>query len=151
MELSKQKGNRGNVYDPYRKAWVAATPEEIVRQKFLHVMTTQLGFPKELLAVETQLSEVPHLKGIANLPQRRADIICFAKGIHPEHLLYPLLVVECKEGEVGMEAKSQALGYNHYVQAHFVAIAGENCAMLVYPQELTFLPSYSQLMENICK
>jgi len=27
---------------------------------------------------------------------RRADIICFAKNIHPSYLFFPLLVVECK-------------------------------------------------------
>ncbi|MBS0629920.1 MAG: type I restriction enzyme HsdR N-terminal domain-containing protein [Verrucomicrobia bacterium] len=150
MELSKQKG-KGDVYDPYRKVWVASTPEEIVRQKLLHVMTTQLGFPKELLAVETQLSEVPHLKKLENLPKRRADIICYAKGIHPEYSLYPLLVIECKEGQVGDEAREQVLGYNHFIQANFVAIAGENCVELVYPEHLCFLPSYSQLMEYLCK
>ncbi len=139
MELSKQKGN---VYDPFRQAWVVASPEEIVRQKLLHVMTTQLGFPRELLAVETQLSEIPHLKGVPNLPKRRVDIICFAKGIYS---LYPLLIIECKEGQVGEDAKLQVLGYNHYIQAKFVAIAGENTAQLIYPEQVPFLPPYSQL------
>lgn len=148
MELSKQKGN---VFDPFRNAWVVASPEEIVRQKLLQVMTRELGFPKELLAVETQLSEVPHLKGVANLPKRRADIICYAKGIHPEFPLYPLLLIECKEGLVGEDAKSQVIGYNHFIQAHYVAIAGDNSVELVYPQTVPFLPSYSQLMAHVCK
>jgi hypothetical protein len=139
MELSKQKGS---LFDPFRQAWVVASPEEIVRQKLLHVMITQLGFPRELLAVEIQLSEIPHLKGVPNLPKRRVDIICFAKGIHS---LYPLLLIECKEGQVGEDAKLQVLGYNHYIQAKFVAIAGENTAQLIYPQEVPFLPPYSQL------
>jgi len=142
MELSKQKGN---IFDPFRQAWVVANPEEIVRQKLLHVMTTQLGFPRELLAIEMQLSEIPHLKGVPNLPKRRIDIICFGKKIHPQHSLYPLLVIECKEGEVGEEAKSQVLGYNHYIQAKFVAIAGKNVAQLIYPEQVPFLPPYSQL------
>jgi hypothetical protein len=142
MELSKQKGN---LFDPFRQAWVVASPEEIVRQKLLRVMTTQLGLPRELLAVETQLSEIPHLKGVPNLPKRRVDIICFAKGIHPQHPLYPLLVIECKEGQVGEDATSQVLGYNHYIQAKFVAIAGEGSAQLIYPQLVPFLPPYSDL------
>jgi len=148
MELSKQKGD---LYDPYRRAWVVASPEEIVRQKLLHVMTSQLQYPKELLSVELQLSEIPHLKGVEGLPKRRADIICFSKGIHPQHPLYPLLLIECKEGEVGSQARSQALGYNHFVQAYFVAIAGEDCVELVFPDTLSFLPSFPQLMESICK
>lgn len=148
MELSKQKGS---LYDPFRQSWVVASPEEIVRQKLLHVMTTQLGFPRELLAVETQISEIPHLRGVANLPKRRADIICFAKEIHPEHPLYPLLLIECKEGQAGEAAASQVMGYNHFIQAHYAAVAGENCVQLVYPQALPFLPPYSQLMDRLCK
>lgn len=147
MELSKQKDN---LFDPFRKAWVVASPEEVVRQKLLHQMTTQLGFPRELLAVETQLSEVPHLKGATGLPKRRADIICYAKGLHPEYPLYPLLLIECKEGSVGEDAKAQALGYNHYIEAFYVAIAGENWIELIYPNPYPFLPPYSQLMERVC-
>jgi len=114
-------------------------------------MTKQLGFPKHLLAVEKQLSQLPHLKGASSVPKRRVDILCFAKKIHPEYPLYPLLLVECKEGKVGEEAKAQVLGYNHFVQAFFVAIAGEEQVELIYPQKLSFLPSYSQLMEYVCK
>lgn len=146
--LSKQKDK---LFDSFRKAWVAATPEELVRQKLLHAMTTQLGFPKNFLTVEKRLSELPHLKGALRLPNRRADILCFAKGIHPEHELFPLLLVECKEGLVGESAAKQALGYNHYVQAPYVAIAGEGSVELVHPQRLSFLPSYSELLERVCR
>ena len=148
MELSKQKDS---LFDPFRKAWVRLSPEELVRQKLLHMMTTQLGFPKELLSVETQLSEVPHLKGLSGLPKRRADIICYAKGIHKEYSLYPLLLIECKEGKLSESAKEQALGYNHFVGAVYVALAGENQLELVHPVAVPFLPHYSQLMERICK
>lgn len=153
MELSKPK-DKTTLFDPFRNAWVVASPEEIVRQKLLHVMTTQLGFPKELLAVEIQLSEVPHLRGIVGLPKRRADVICYGKGVHADHPLYPLLMIECKEGRAGEDARAQALGYNHFVQAHYVAIAGENWIELVYPNAIPFLPSYSQLIDSvrcICK
>ncbi|NGX47135.1 MAG: hypothetical protein K1000chlam3_00506 [Chlamydiae bacterium] len=148
MVLSKQKDS---LYDPFRKLWVAALPEEVVRQKLLHVMITQLGFPKNFLVVEKQLSELPHLSGMVGLPKRRADILCFAKEIHAQFPLFPLLLVECKEGKVGEEAAAQALGYNHYVQAPYVAIAGENEVRLVHPQRLSFLPKYSELLESVCK
>lgn len=147
MALSKQ---RDSLFDPFRKAWVVATPEEKVRQRLLQLMTAQLGYPKHLLAIEKELSLIPHLKGITDLPKRRADILCFAKEIHPDFPLYPLLLIECKEGEVGNEAKGQVLGYNHFVQAFYVAIAGENCLEMVYPQALSFLPSYSQLLDHLC-
>ena len=148
MVSSKRKGS---LFDPIRQCFVSATPEEIVRQKLLQVMITQLGFPKELLAIEKELSELPHLRGTAGLPKRRADVVCFAKGIHPEYPLYPLLLIECKEGRWNEGAKDQVLGYNHFVGALYVALSGENLVELIHPQSLSFLPPYSQLLENICK
>ncbi len=147
MGLSKLKGS---LYDPFRQCFVAATPEEIVRQKLLQLMTSQLGYPKQLISVEKRLAELPHLRGLAGLPNRRADIVCFAKDVHPDFPLYPLLLIECKEGRVGEEAASQVLGYNHFVQAHYVAIAGETEVLLIHPQKVSFLPSYPELMERVC-
>jgi hypothetical protein len=136
------------VVDRLRGKEVAATPEELVRQRLLAVMIHQLGFPKELIAIEKQLSELPHLQRVASLPDRRADIICFAKNIHSGYPLYPLLLIECKEGEAGGEAIAQAMGYNHFVQAPYVAVAGRGGTQLVHPQRLPFLPSYAQLLEK---
>ena len=130
--------------------YVAATPEERVRQRLLVLMTRQLGYPKELLSVEKKLSELPHLNGLSGLPNRRADVLCFAKGVHEDYPLFPLLLIECKEGEIGEEAACQALGYNHYVQAPFVALAGENEIKMIYPIGLPFLPSFSNLLEKVC-
>lgn len=139
-----------NLYDPFRKMWVAATPEEIIRQKLLQFMVTHLGFPKQFLAIEKQLSELPHLKGMSGLPKRRADILCFAKKLHPSFPLYPLLLVECKQKESGDKTVLQVLGYNHYVQAKYVAIAEEEEVKLIYPQKLSFLPKYTELLEHAC-
>lgn len=147
MALSKQ---RDSLYDPFRCMRVAATPEEVVRQKLLQYMTKHLGYPRELLAVEKQLSELPHLHGVLALPKRRADILCFAKGLHPMFPLYPLLLIECKGGKIGKEAEDQAIGYNHFVQAAYVAIAGDGLVELVHPQKLSFLPKYDELLEHAC-
>jgi hypothetical protein len=148
MVLSKPKDR---LFDPFRESWVAATPEELVRQGLLHQMINVLGFPKHTLAVEKKLSELPHLLGERNLPDRRADILCFAKGIHPEYALFPLLLIECKEGKVLEAAKEQAIGYNHYVRAPYVAVAGREEVQLVHPENLSFLPHYLELMERVCQ
>lgn len=145
MALSKQ---RPNLYDRFRRRFVTATPEEMIRQKVLILMTEKLGYPKELLAVEKELSQLPHLHHRSDLPKRRADIICFGKNIHPEYALYPLLLIECKEGKIEKEAKEQASGYNHFVNASFVAIAGIEGILLIHPLELAFLPTYSDLIKQ---
>lgn len=150
MESSKQKVKKDQLFDRFRNSWVAATPEEKVRQKLLSLMIEQLGYPKELLAVEKQLSEIPHLKSTMHLPKRRADILCFAKNIHPEHEIFPLLLIECKEGKSKEGAEPQVLGYNHFVQAPYVAVANEIGVNLIYPEFLSFLPTYKQLIDHIC-
>lgn len=147
MALYKQKAS---LFDPYRKDFVAATPEEKVRQRLLWIMTEKLGYPKHFLCVEKQLSELTHLEQKQNLPKRRADILCLTDA-HPQYSLYPLLLIECKSEVLGEGAKKQALGYNHYVQALFVAVAGAKGVELIFPLSLSFLPTYSQLKEHICK
>lgn len=145
------------LFDEVRSLHVAATPEEIVRQQLLKKMIHELGYPKELLAVEKELKEMVHLKGSSHfIPQRRADIVCFAKGIHPHHALYPLLLVECKKEALDKLALDQLLGYNHLVGAYFMALAndrGVQCGYIDGPSKEArfspFLPTYSQLIEAV--
>jgi len=145
--------NRREVFDPLRKIWVAATPEEIVRQKLLLKMTDELGYPKELLAVEKELAELPHIAP-KNLPQRRIDILCYGKNIHPGHALYPLLLIECKKEKLSSAAKEQLLGYNAFVQAYFVAAVSKEEVLFGFRvgkdyEFLAFLPPYAQLLAQV--
>jgi len=87
-------------------------------------MVESLGYPREMLCVEKQLSSIPHLLK-KNTPNRRFDIICFAKGIHEEHEIYPLLMIECKAHLITKKAIEQVIGYNDYVSAFFIAIANQ--------------------------
>ena len=142
------------LFDPIRKLWVAATPEEQVRQQWLSAMIGELGFPPALIAVEKRLCELPHVRG--SVPDRRIDIACFAPGIHPEHPLYPLLLIECKAEAPTSAAVEQALGYNRHVQACFVAIAGGPEIRVSYfdaahkrDVTLHFLPAYAQLIASL--
>lgn len=112
-------------------------------------MIEQLGYPRELIVVEKELSLLPHLRSHGQLPTRRADIICFGKDIHPDYSLFPLLLIECKAGEMGFDAEQQALGYNHYVQAPYVALANQAGPQLIFPQKVPFLPAYHQLIERL--
>ena len=77
--------------------------EEQVRQHWLRWMVQRLHYPKELLVVEKEIKELPHLQG-KSVPDRRVDILCYGKDVHPEHLLCPLLMIECKEGALGRKS-----------------------------------------------
>ena len=97
-------------------------PEEEIRQAWISKMVRDLGYPRHMIAVEKELSSLPHLIG-QKVPKRRVDILVFAKEIHPEYSLFPLLMIECKAVPLVPSVARQVLGYNAFVKAPFVAIA----------------------------
>ena len=139
-----------------RQEWVSAQPEEEVRQKLIDFMIFQRGFPASLIAVEKALQQMPHLAtSTLEIPDRRADIICFGKEIHKDYALYPLLLVECKAVKLTDKATHQVVGYNHALQACFVAIANEKEIRTgwfdTHLGEYTFipqLPHYEELWQR---
>ena len=145
------------IFDSQRQMWLQSNLEEKVRQQLVDYLCNDLGFPKSLVVTEKSLSQLPHLKGSLGLPKRRIDIVCFAKDIHPKYELYPLLLIECK-GKVSLneKVKRQLLGYNHYVQAYYVAMANEQdihtgwydseCKEYCF---VPYLPTYLQLINSI--
>ena len=142
------------LFDEIRQKWVAATPEEIVRQSLVQKMIRELGYPKELIALEKELGELPHLKMVSNVPKRRADIICYASGVSSDASLSPLLMIECKEHGLTPAAREQVIGYNHFVKAHFIGIASRDGVEIgrfdSSLQTYCFycdLPSYSKLVK----
>lgn len=108
-----------------RNRLVKATPEEKVRQNLLRLMIEQLGYSPNLIILEKKLSQLPHLRSAlpTEIPDRRLDLLVMAKGIHPHESLYPLLLVECKAEKITDQALRQVIGYNHFLQAYYFALA----------------------------
>jgi hypothetical protein len=134
------------LYDEIRSCWVSATPEEIVRQLWIKKMVSELGYPKELIAVEKELKTLPHLSSEL-VPDRRADIICFAN----KETIFPLLLMECKAEPLSQKAIEQVLGYNMYVQAPYIAVVNDREICFRYDLSCTrcvlnHLPSYAELL-----
>lgn len=154
MGLSKQSEG---LYDPLRKKWVKATPEENIRQGLIELMLRGLGFPSALISVEVELSQLPHVQPLCqNVPKRRADVIAFAKGIHPTYDLFPLLMVECKSVPLTEKFARQVIGYNAFVQAPFLGLANAKHFLFGYYDEMSKtylfeskLPSYSALLARL--
>lgn len=145
------------IYDPVRRDWFAARPEEQVRQRLLRYLIDDLSFPINLLACEVSLREMPHITlPKADLPDRRADVLAYAKGIHPDSELYPLLLIECKAVPLTVAARRQVCGYNQYVGAYYLALVNQDEILFgAYDKNLgdyqfnNSLPSYPQLLESI--
>ncbi len=106
----------------------------------------EAGYPPQLARVELSLKELSGalLKG-NKPPRRRADILWFAAV---DGGLAPLLLVECKQGQLLSGAEAQLRGYNSYVGAPFLALAGEE-QLEVVSSDGTLrwekLPSYDEL------
>lgn len=118
-------GEREQLYCMIRKEWVAALPEEQVRQRLLRYMIDELGYPASLVTVEQPLRSLPHLSvpDSRRVPDRRADILCFAKT--GGNLLSPLLLIECKAVKFSSSVINQVVGYNHFVKAPFITLANQ--------------------------
>jgi type I site-specific restriction endonuclease len=144
MALTESSKSSNVIYCCVRKQWVKKTPEERIRQTLLSVMIEKLGFPYSLLAVEKSLDQLPHLKQVEKLPQRRADILCFTKNMKP------LLLIECKKERIDNTAIEQVRGYNAFVQAPFIALADEKGVFFLCGKELKAgLPHYDELLKAV--
>jgi hypothetical protein len=121
-----------SLFCPLRKIWVAALPEEKIRQALVQKMTQRLGYSLGSIALEKNLEQLPHLQATRSLPRRRADLIVFAKDLHPQHAFYPLLLVECKAAPLTHKVLRQLIGYNQFVGAYFIAAVNETTTYLGY-------------------
>lgn len=113
MELSNPKTSDKKLFCLARKIWVAATPEECLRQKVLDFMLGAGGYPRGLIALEAPIDK--------NNAARRADIIAYYRGENDG--LSPLMVIECKAVKLTPLMLQQVGGYNHYLSAPFVALS----------------------------
>lgn len=116
------------IFDVVRKKEVALTPEEWVRQHWLHYFIYTLRYPASLMAVEKQI-EVNDLR-------KRCDVVVY------NNRLQPLLLVECKapEEKVDEQVFMQAARYNLSLRVpyfllsngthHFCCKTGEHFTML---------------------
>ena len=101
----KVKKVRDEVYDPIRKKYIRATPEEYVRQQTIQFLIDYLGVPQDRIIVERTLSRL----GVEG-DRRRIDI-----GILDQEGEITA-VVECKESIVG-DHEAACVQAQDYLQA----------------------------------
>lgn len=108
---SSDHSERKTVFDIVRKQWVALTPEEYVRQSFIHYMTESLGVPVTHISVEQSFL-------FENGKPQRADIVVY------DSKAQPFLLVECKASSIKITSEifSQATRYNAYIKARYILV-----------------------------
>ena len=98
------------IFDGIRKKYIVLTPEEWVRQHFVHYLIAVKKYPRSLIKVEGGL--------IYNQLHKRTDIVVFDRtGL-------PWMVVECKSPALQVSASTltQAAVYNTTLKAEYISI-----------------------------
>lgn len=98
------------IFDIIRKKYLVLTPEEWVRQHFVHYLVEHLGYPQSLMATENGLK-------LFNT-QKRSDIVVYTRNGEP------LAVVECKAADVriSQETFNQVARYNIKFKAPIIMV-----------------------------
>ena len=139
MELASD-----SVFDPTRGVRVKLTPEERVRQAVVYYLTTELGYPLDLIANEATIT--------VGKVSRRCDTVVFSPGERK-----PLMVLEYKAPSVPLSPKvlAQALEYNSVLSARVVVVTNgrEMCVYLPdgkdkQPMLLSDLPRFEALIKE---
>jgi len=103
--------NGYQIFDVVRKKYVQLTPEEWVRQHFLHYLIDHLAYPQALIRLE---KEVLH-----HAFRHRPDIVAYNR------LAEPLMLVECKAPDVSINSQAvwgQIARYNAHFNAQLLVI-----------------------------
>lgn len=136
----ERHAGRLTIYDILRRRHVALTPEEWVRQHFIHFLIDHKGYPKGLLANEVELH-------------------CGEKSLRCDSLLYdremrPRMIIEYKAPSVVITPKvfQQIATYNFLLHVDYLVVSnGLNhyCVKMDYDNQnflyLEEIPSYENL------
>lgn len=128
----RREGAMIKIWDMLRKKYVALTPEEYVRQRFVAWLVSELRYPASLMNNEVSLS----LNGL----QRRCDTIVFDRtGGH-------LMIVEYKAPGVRItqDVFDQIARYNMALRASYLTVSNgleHYCCRMDYVNSTySFLP-----------
>lgn len=98
------------IFDILRRKNIVLTPEEWVRQHFLHYLINNLGYPKSLISIERGTSY--------NKLQKRTDLCIYDVSGNP------FMLIECKAASVPItqDVVKQVSVYNQTIKAKVVVI-----------------------------
>ena len=106
----KSSENKTLIFDNLRKKYLVLTPEEWVRQHFVHFLNDEKKYPISLIAIEKQLT--------INNRKKRTDILVFNKeGKHD-------IIVECKAPSIKItqDTFDQIARYNLKLKANYLIV-----------------------------
>ena len=125
------------VFDQVRKKYLVLTPEEWVRQHFIHYLNQEKNYPLGLMGVEKMVKY--------NGMQTRADIVLYTTEGKPN------MIVECKAPNVKItqDAFNQIAKYNFKLKVKYLVLTNgiqHFCCQMDYETNgikfLEEIPSY---------
>lgn len=129
---TKSTENKVFIFDEFRKKYIVLTPEEWVRQHFVHFLKNQKKYPPSLIALEKQLT----INGL----KKRTDIVVYNQNGLPH------IIVECKAPSVAISQAvfDQIARYNLKLNANYLIVTNGiqhfYCQLDLDQQQYLFLP-----------
>lgn len=138
----KDEGTKKQIFDVIRRKYVTLTPEEWVRQHFVHYLIEHLGYPQDLLANEVEVT--------LNGTSKRCDTVLY------DRYLQARMIVEYKANDVPITQKvfNQIMRYNMVLRVEYLVVSNgidHYCCKMDYLnnsyQFLQNIPKYSEITE----
>ena len=140
IKIKNDKGHQ-SIFDVLRRKYVALTPEEWVRQHFVHFLIEHKGYPKALMANEIQLA-------IGN-KKLRCDSVLY------DRTLKPRMIIEYKAPTVSITQKvfDQITIYNMLLHVDYLVVSNgikHYCCQMDYNNQkylfLEDIPDYQEII-----
>ena len=141
LKLSEHNG-QSCVFDILRRRYIRITPEEWVRQHFVHYLIEHKGYPSELLANEVSLS--------LNSTTKRCDTVLYDQKAQPR------MIVEYKAPHIALSQKvfDQISRYNIVLRVPYLIVSNgiqHYCCRVNYEQQtyqfLREIPDYEGIKD----
>jgi hypothetical protein len=136
----RSKDGKEQIFDFLRRRYVALTPEEWVRQHFVHYLTEQKGYPAGLLCNEIELK--------IGEKKLRCDTVLYNTAMQPQ------MIIEYKAPHISITQRvfDQISTYNMLLHVDYLVVSNGTqhyCCKMDYAQKrYTFLraiPDYAEL------
>lgn len=134
------KDGKRIIFDILRRRYVALTPEEWVRQHFVHFLLTYKGYPQALMANEVQVQ----LHGT----RKRCDTVLYRRDLTAR------MIMEYKAPEIAITQKvfDQITRYNMVLKVDYLIVSNGRqhyCCRMDYEHNsyrfLPDIPEYGEL------
>ena len=140
IKIGEKDGKR-TIFDFLRRKHVALTPEEWVRQHFVHFLTEHKGYPTGLLANEVELR--------CGDKRLRCDTLLYSRDLQPR------MIIEYKAPTIPLQQKTfdQITVYNLLLHVDYLVVSNglqHYCCRMDYDlhqyQFLQDIPDYQELL-----